>query len=513
MALYAFDGTWNDSRSPDRNTALDTNVYRFHVVYDGNHKKHYLDGVGSRGGVFGKLIGGATGAGAGTRVMEQFEHLQRAFKAGDYDIDIVGYSRGAAIARLFVHRIEDAFERLQGPDGQPLKEPPAVRFLGLFDTVASFGIPWNEDLDFPKEIPDFVLNTYHAMALDETRETFGIERCLGNRARITEVWFRGGHGDIGGNATYVDRNAREVANLDRSVIALNWMLSKAHACGLPVPKMFVPGLPGNFAAPITARDEPISIGRAGTLSRRIHVGDLVHYSVEQTELTRGIDGRQLRRIAVPTRIEDKHLEGIDGGLNWVPPAGYIAGPDNVVAGESPSLRSLSTRLYPFDVLPARTWRAWLERWELLELKKPQSPVIESERLTEFWSPREADRALAWDLYVELMTRVTIQPLKDGEGNSKSALESVYQLFPLSRESMKRHGVECSNAGALITAFLNDKVRWFTAKWHPLAALIDEGSPTHNRAKRDEFRDELRDQIQPVLKRLAGALSQLADAKL
>lgn len=25
------------------------------------------------------------------------------------------------------------------------------------------------------------------MALDETRETFGIERCIGNRQRITEV--------------------------------------------------------------------------------------------------------------------------------------------------------------------------------------------------------------------------------------------------------------------------------------------------------------------------------------
>jgi hypothetical protein len=39
MALYAFDGTWNDSRSPDRNTALDTNVHRFLVAYDDEHDK------------------------------------------------------------------------------------------------------------------------------------------------------------------------------------------------------------------------------------------------------------------------------------------------------------------------------------------------------------------------------------------------------------------------------------------------------------------------------------------
>jgi hypothetical protein len=337
--------------------------------------------VGSRGGIIGKLIGGATGAGAGTRIQEQFENLQAAFSQGDYVIDIVGYSRGAAIARLFVHRIEAAFERLRDPAGRPLDKPPAVRFLGLFDTVASFGIPWNDDVDFPKEIPEFVQNTFHAMALDETRETFGIERCLGNRAWITEVWFRGGHGDIGGNATYNDRRNGEVANFDRSTIALNWMLSKANACGLPVPKSFDPQRSGNVLAPVTARDEPISIGRAGTLSRRIHVGDLVHYSVEKTKLTRGIDGRQLRRINVPTRIEDEYLEGMAGGLNWVPPTGYVAGPDNLVVSESPSLRSLSTRLYPFDVLPARTWRAWLDRWDLLKL---EAPVIEPSRHDEFW---------------------------------------------------------------------------------------------------------------------------------
>ena len=37
MALYAFDGTWNDSTAPDteRDTSKDTNVHRFRVLYDG----------------------------------------------------------------------------------------------------------------------------------------------------------------------------------------------------------------------------------------------------------------------------------------------------------------------------------------------------------------------------------------------------------------------------------------------------------------------------------------------
>ncbi len=511
MALYAFDGTWNDSSSPGRDTSKDTNVHRFRALYEGN--TFYLDGVGTRWGIVGRLIGGATGAGASKRVHEQFANLQQAFKSGDEVVDVVGYSRGATIARLFVQHVEEAFDLIERGDGTRLQAPPAVRFLGLFDTVASFGIPWTDDDGFRKEIPDFVESTFHAMALDETRETFGIERCLGNRARITEVWFRGGHGDIGGNGTYDDRDNEEKANLTRSFIALNWMVAKARACNLPVGEStsLPDAVPENAEAVVTTREGRISFGNAGTLSRRIHVGDLVHHTVEQTTLTHGMDGRLLRRISVPTRIEDKVLEHDAEGLNWAPEPGVSAGPDNIVTADSyPSLQNLSTRRYPFDVLPARTWRAWLEIWGLDQLDEP---VIEDERLAEFWSPSAADRALAWDVYVELMTRITVQRLKDDEGNSKTALESVYQLFPLSRDGMKRHGVTCANAATLITIFLNTRIRWFTAKWHPLAELIDEASEKCDSAKCSDFRTELKDRIQPTLSLLADALSVLSDAKL
>jgi len=354
MALYAFDGTWNDSSAPEdqRDTRKDTNVHRFRTLYSG--RTEYKDGVGTRYGVIGKLIGGVTGAGAQPRIVEQFEALKHNFSKGDTTIDIVGYSRGAAISRMFLHQIARDFEDLK-PNGKSLDSPPPVRFLGLFDTVASFGVPWNDkEREFTVDIPEFVEHTFHAMALDETRETFGIERCLGNRNKITEAWFRGGHGDIGGNATYVDRKG-EKSNRERSDIALNWMLAKAKACGLPVPERVDSGsgLNQSHDAPVTAQDEPISIGNAGTLSRRIHLGDLVHHSVEQTDLTRGIDGRLLRRIDILTRIEDESLEKCSEAMNWIPPIAVGYGPDNVrPSEETPSLVQLSLRRYPFDVLPA-----------------------------------------------------------------------------------------------------------------------------------------------------------------
>ena len=507
VTLYAFDGTWNDSSAPEdqRDARKDTNVHRFRALYGGSCE--YRDGVGTRYGFVGKLVGGLTGAGAQSRIEEQFQTLKTRFAAGDTDIDIVGYSRGAAIARMFVQRIEhDFYELTRG--GHPLESPPKIRFLGLFDTVASFGVPWSENEgDFKPDIPEFVEHTFHAMALDETRETFGIERCLGNRTKITEVWFRGGHGDIGGNATYAERKGSEVSNRERSDVALNWMLAKANACGVPVPSRVAdaPVAKLKHDAPVTALKEPISIGNAGTLSRRIHIGDLVHHSVERIELTRGIDGRLLRRIATLTRIEDGTLEARAEAFHWIPPLETQRGPDNVpMKDATPSLVLLSLRRYPFDVLPARTWNAWMEIWKISDR------TVASGREDEFWAPTAADRALAWDIYVELRTRIAVQELRDDEGDDASALTSIYKLFQLSRESMRQHGVGCAHTGALLTAFLNQKVRPFTAAWHKRS--VDEAWDTNPGVARPEFRDALRG-VQPVLRELADALSNLADARL
>ncbi len=506
MALYAFDGTWNDSSTSIKsNTSKDTNVHRFRQLYGENH--FYKDGVGTRYGIIGKIVGGITGAGAQKRVEEHFDALKSSFAAGDKTIDVIGYSRGASIARMFVHHIERNFDDLVNKNGTALTAPPVVRFLGLFDTVASFGIPWNDDEDdFETDIPECVEHTYHAMALDETRETFGIERCLGNRDEITKVWFRGGHGDIGGNATYQGRQGEE-SNRERSNFALNWMLSKARACDLPIPNRLENDKHNttNTDAPVTAQDEQISIGNAGTLSRRIHIGDLVHHSVEQTELTRGIDGRLLRRIDVLTRIEDEALEARAEAMNWTPPFQLTQGPDNIKTTDTnPSLVQLSLRRYPFDVLPARTWSTWMNRWQI------ENPGVDEERLDEFWAPNAADRALAWDIYVELQTRIAVQELKDDEGDDATALTSIARLFGLSRDCMHKHGVDCTNTGALLTAFLNQRVRGFTAQWHRRS--VEEQWGENQGAKHPEFRKALED-LQPVMQTLAGALSHLADAKL
>lgn len=78
---------------------------------------------------------------------------------------------------------------------------------------------------------------------------------------------------------------------------------------------------------------------------------------------------------------------------------------------------------------------------------------------------EDDQTAAWDMYVELITRITIQPLDDADGDEETALDSVYQLFPITREILKSKGRNAENFSKIAIIVLNQIIRPFTAKWH------------------------------------------------
>jgi uncharacterized protein (DUF2235 family) len=219
MALYAFDGTWNSEKDTARYD-LNTNVVRFKDLYLGT--KFFYKGVGTRHGTLGKMLGGAFGVGGHERIEEARRDVARQFAAGDRDIDIVGFSRGAALAVHFANVIGDGVV----VDG--VKETPPIRFLGVFDIVAAFGIPINLpgfnfnriNLGYKLTLAKGVKSCYHALALDEARQAFRPTRVRGG----CEVWFRGVHSDVGGG------NDNHALN----DIALRWMLRKALATGLPM---------------------------------------------------------------------------------------------------------------------------------------------------------------------------------------------------------------------------------------------------------------------------------------
>ena len=257
MALYAFDGTWNADEADE---VKETNVMAFCKCLPLDMNVFYLEGVGTRLGFIGKLLGGMTGVGGRFRIARAMEQLNQYFVEGDRTIDIIGFSRGAALAVHFANQVQEE------------KSGAEVRFLGLWDLVGCFGLPGNDlNIGWDLTLPDNVKKCYHAMALDERRGNFCLTRVKPRKEgviedRLQEVWFRGVHSDVGGG------QCPGLAN-----IALCWMLRRAKEAGLPVvaDKLKQHELLCDPNAAVSKSFDPIKDPQ-----RTINPGDFVHESVK-----------------------------------------------------------------------------------------------------------------------------------------------------------------------------------------------------------------------------------------
>jgi len=204
------------------------------------------------------------GWGVNRQILRAYGWLAMRYHPGDR-IFLIGYSRGAfaarslagMIERVGLLRAEAAIERntqmawrhYEGATPAPILHGfrdglchPSVRLemVGAFDTVSALGVRlpffwiWNERR---AQFHDHLLGQsvhhgYQALALDETRSVLEplIWDSEGTGAsRIEQVWFRGCHGDIGGQLGHYE-DSRPLAN-----IPLVWMLEKAEALGLSLP--------------------------------------------------------------------------------------------------------------------------------------------------------------------------------------------------------------------------------------------------------------------------------------
>lgn len=110
----------------------------------------------------------------------------------------------------------------------------------------------------------------------------------------------------------------------------------------------------------------------------------------------------------------------------------------------------------------------------------------------------------WELYIELLTRITTQPLPPEHGVEKTALDSVFSLFPLTREIIKRHGRASAEFTKLAIIVLNQVVRPFTARWHRCSEQGAFADP----AQCETFRQELA-ALQIQLSRYTQMLGEMA----
>jgi len=105
------------------------------------------------------------------------------------------------------------------------------------------------------------------------------------------------------------------------------------------------------------------------------------------------------------------------------------------------------------------WGKWIENWDMTSLKI-NTPFLEME-----WNPQDEDKDAAWELYIELLTRVTTQSLKIDHGDEQSALLSIHSLFDITRNIIKSNGRNCIEFTKIAVVVLNQVVRPFTARWH------------------------------------------------
>ena len=269
MALYAFDGTSNEDKPGEDQ---DTNVRKLfeacQSVYAGSGDCFYVEGVGTRHWLPGFILGGLFGIGGQERVGEAMDRLAENVDKGDTHIDIIGFSRGAALALEFANDVHDS--AVAGQHERP------IRFLGLWDTVASFGLPGNNiNLGYTLTVPKNVTACYHAMSLDERRQTFPLTRAVQDRfsdrgdLEIQEVWFRGYHSDIGGGNK----------NLGLSNIALYWMFRRARAAGVTFDGDRVDA--ARDESDRTADGKTSLIDRYPNKKRTVQASDVVHHSVDR----------------------------------------------------------------------------------------------------------------------------------------------------------------------------------------------------------------------------------------
>jgi len=244
LALYAFDGTGNDREDPTR---MPTHVAALRQMYDPSKKAFYMFGVGTRDEV---MAGNLFGKGARKRLDAMFTFFEQTYAngTGDTDIDIIGFSRGSAMAREFANMVHDKYPNAK------------IRFLGLFDTVAQVGSPDPANINpgVRLDIPDNVEFVAHAVAKNEYRSLFpltSVVKAYGGTyfgwslptiirigpnkfspseyaelrgQRYWEKPFAGAHSDIGGG--YPDGT-----NLE----ALWWMYSVGKEHGVPFdPSLF-----------------------------------------------------------------------------------------------------------------------------------------------------------------------------------------------------------------------------------------------------------------------------------
>lgn len=242
-----------------------------------NRRLYYEPGMQWEGWLRGVAI--LEGRGVAPQIRRAYGWLASGYREGDR-IFLFGYSRGAfavrslagVLDRIGLVKQHCATERMvtlawrhyeRAPDS-PTAQAFSRRYchasiqiemVGVWDTVKALGLRlpffwmFAEDRHayHNHQLGAAIRHGFHALALDETRQAFApvLWDCpVGWEGNVEQVWFRGAHGDIGGQIGGF-LAARPLAN-----IPLTWMLDRAEALGLDLPEGWRARFPCDPGAPM-----------------------------------------------------------------------------------------------------------------------------------------------------------------------------------------------------------------------------------------------------------------------
>lgn len=103
-----------------------------------------------------------------------------------------------------------------------------------------------------------------------------------------------------------------------------------------------------------------------------------------------------------------------------------------------------------------------------------------------WELDTIQEKAAWEMYVELITRISVVELQPEDGLLREALTSLHSLFKTTREILKSagpfvatpQGKSDTTFGHLAVAILNKVIRPLLAKWHPILTHYENERPEH-----------------------------------
>jgi hypothetical protein len=133
-----------------------------------------------------------------------------------------------------------------------------------------------------------------------------------------------------------------------------------------------------------------------------------------------------------------------------------------------------------------------------------------------WEADPTESRAAWELYVELVTRIAVQSLEtDQHGLLREALNSLYSLFAITRDVLRKAGpdvgVTHDSVGGVAIAVLNRGLRPFMSKWHPLLQAWEAQRPPEMSAYEHEQRWSRSSEMRAELSTLRGELEIYAQA--